>query len=382
MELTKIHEIIAWIVASQSLLLSLFVFTNTHKKQLSGYLFAGFLLLVTFIYCNCLTGFSYSFLYANFPHLIYVFSPFWYLLAPFLYLLVRSLIVPEFRLKGVHSIHLVPFLVDVSFLVASYHIHDADTKRRILDSGVLFRPELIINGISHILIVLYLFFAFLNIRKHQLQRKRNLQEITSKVPVKWLYFIVLGYFGVWLFWGINFTVFIFTGRSYELLSMIAKVTILSYSAAMVWNGLKDPHLLTSPGNGSRWKKLAHTKMEIRRHFNHVLDYMKNERPYLNPELTIVSLAEQLNMSERHLSLLINSSSYGNFNEFVNSYRIEDARQLMIQNKDITILEILYEVGFNSKSAFYAAFKKAIGVTPTHYREQYADSSVLSEIVFH
>ncbi len=380
--LTKIHEIIAWIVAFQSFHLALFVITNAHKKQLSQYLFAGFLLLVTFIYCNCLTGFSYDYLYANFPHLLYVFSPFWYLLAPFIYFLVRSLISPEFRIKGIHCFHLIPFIIDVTFLIVAYHLNDADTKRRILDSGMLFRPELIINGISHILIALYLLIAFLVIRKYQMRQSRKLDEITSKVPIKWLYFIVLGYFTVWLFWGINFLSFVVTGKSYELLSLLAKLAILNYSIIMVWNGLKDSRLLIAPGNINRLRTLADTKTEINQRFRDVLNYMKIEKPYLNPELTITTLSEQLNMSEKHLSVLINSSFYNNFSEFVNSFRIEDARHLMIRDKNKTILEILYEVGFNSKSAFYVAFKKVIGVTPKFYREQYSQNSVLSEIILH
>jgi len=68
-----------------------------------------------------------------------------------------------------------------------------------------------------------------------------------------------------------------------------------------------------------------------------------------------------------LSQIINESKNINFYDYVNSYRISEAKDLLSSNCDKTILEILYEVGFNSKSAFNTAFKKFTSVTPSKYK---------------
>ncbi|KAB2844021.1 MAG: AraC family transcriptional regulator, partial [Melioribacteraceae bacterium] len=83
--------------------------------------------------------------------------------------------------------------------------------------------------------------------------------------------------------------------------------------------------------------------------------------------TIRELAENLNIHPNHLSQIINEKLGQNFFDFINSYRIKEAEKLLLKNGKKTILEIAFEVGFNSKSTFNAAFKKHTGVTPTAYK---------------
>jgi AraC-like DNA-binding protein len=99
-------------------------------------------------------------------------------------------------------------------------------------------------------------------------------------------------------------------------------------------------------------------------------FMKTEKPYLNPSLSIRNLAEDIQMNSRDLSILINQNLEKHFFDFVNEYRIEEAKIILKDSskKEFTILEILYEVGFNSKSSFNTAFKKHTGYTPTEYRK--------------
>ncbi|WP_181575123.1 helix-turn-helix domain-containing protein [Chryseobacterium jejuense] len=101
-------------------------------------------------------------------------------------------------------------------------------------------------------------------------------------------------------------------------------------------------------------------------------YMTEEKPYLDPALTVQNLAAQMNMPSRELSILINSNMNQHFFDFVNKYRIENAMELLTNHskKDCTVLEILYQVGFNSKSSFNTAFKKHTALTPTEYRNTF------------
>ncbi|HEY8734249.1 MAG TPA: helix-turn-helix domain-containing protein, partial [Puia sp.] len=102
-----------------------------------------------------------------------------------------------------------------------------------------------------------------------------------------------------------------------------------------------------------------------------LNYMQDKKPYLEPELNLEQLASQLFIKPKLLSQAINEILGQNFYDFINRHRIEEAARLLTNPKDkkITILEVLYEVGFNSKSSFNTLFKKYTGLTPTEFRRK-------------
>ena len=99
--------------------------------------------------------------------------------------------------------------------------------------------------------------------------------------------------------------------------------------------------------------------------------MCSEQIYLRSDLTLPKLASLVSCSVNHLSQVINSGFGVSFFDYLNRYRIEYARELLVQldSKENAILNIAFAVGFNSNSAFYAAFKKYVGQTPAQYRKQ-------------
>ncbi|MDH5179641.1 MAG: helix-turn-helix domain-containing protein [Gammaproteobacteria bacterium] len=105
-------------------------------------------------------------------------------------------------------------------------------------------------------------------------------------------------------------------------------------------------------------------------------HMETERPYLDSRLTLPLLAKQLSISPNYLSQVINERFGKNFFDFINDYRIEAAKQLLADtiNNDTSIVSIAYDAGFNSKSAFYTAFKKHVGVRPLAYRQTLLDKT--------
>ena len=100
-------------------------------------------------------------------------------------------------------------------------------------------------------------------------------------------------------------------------------------------------------------------------------HMDHKKPYLEPELNLEQLATQISIRPKVLSQVINESLQQNFFDFVNRYRIEEAKRLLTNpaDKKITVLEVLYEVGFNSKSSFNTIFKKHTGVTPSEFKKK-------------
>jgi TolB-like protein/AraC-like DNA-binding protein len=96
--------------------------------------------------------------------------------------------------------------------------------------------------------------------------------------------------------------------------------------------------------------------------------MTDKQPYLDPELSLRSLAQLLDLPPNHLSQLLNEGFDKNFSAFVNAYRLEAFKQKAADpaNQQFTILALAYDSGFNSKTVFNTFFKKEVGMTPTAY----------------
>lgn len=115
---------------------------------------------------------------------------------------------------------------------------------------------------------------------------------------------------------------------------------------------------------------AKNKLNFSR-FSEIDSYIKAQKLFLDPGLSLATLETQFNLSEGYISQLINNFSGGNFSSYINKLRVEQAK-LYLQNSayaHYTIVSIALESGFNSKSAFYTAFKKVTGISPSEYKRQ-------------
>ncbi|MEL6559239.1 MAG: helix-turn-helix domain-containing protein [Bacteroidota bacterium] len=100
-------------------------------------------------------------------------------------------------------------------------------------------------------------------------------------------------------------------------------------------------------------------------------HVETERPFLNPALSLRSLAGQIEIHPNQLSWLLNDSLGKNFNEFINHHRIAHFKKLILDpdNSHISIIGLAYESGFNSKTVFNTAFKKEVGMTPKEFQKR-------------
>jgi AraC-like DNA-binding protein len=158
---------------------------------------------------------------------------------------------------------------------------------------------------------------------------------------------------------------------YNVMNFLSLNINFVFAFLIVYKGLKHPELfydISFESEKIKYEKSALTKDESLQHLDILKDYMIEEKPYLQPDLSINNLAETLNISSKILSQVINENLNQNFFDFINSYRIAEAKQKLSDlEKKITVLEVLYSVGFNSKSAFNAAFRKHTGTTPSEYK---------------
>lgn len=116
------------------------------------------------------------------------------------------------------------------------------------------------------------------------------------------------------------------------------------------------------------KLISDTHLEVMKSI--LIQVMEDKKPFLDPELSLFKLAAQLDISSHILSYIINKGFDENFYQFVNRYRIEEAKKL-IQNpamEHLSLLGIAFEVGFNSKTVFNTTFKKSTNQTPSEFKK--------------
>ncbi len=104
----------------------------------------------------------------------------------------------------------------------------------------------------------------------------------------------------------------------------------------------------------------------------VSEWMRADKPFLNPDLTLADLASQTGMTPNALSLCLNAGFGKSFNDFVNAYRIEEVKRRLQagDTQKLTLLGIAYESGFNSKTTFNRVFKETTGFSPKDYKNKF------------
>jgi AraC-like DNA-binding protein len=119
----------------------------------------------------------------------------------------------------------------------------------------------------------------------------------------------------------------------------------------------------------RYEKSGLKESDARNYLQALERYMRDEKPYLDSELTIVTVSERLGIPRHYLTQVINEYLNKNFFVYINEFRVSEAKLRMSDEnfRDHTILRIAYDSGFNSKSGFNIIFKKHTGYTPTEYR---------------
>ena len=122
------------------------------------------------------------------------------------------------------------------------------------------------------------------------------------------------------------------------------------------------------GEAKKKKKILLDKKTIETYSDRLINHIHKEEPYLDPNLSLRSLADQIDIHPNQLSWLLNESLGKNFNEFINHYRIETFKSLSKdpKNSNITIMGLAYDSGFNSKTVFNTYFKKETGLTPKQF----------------
>jgi len=369
---------IAGIAVFVSLLLAFFLFTVKTENKLANRLFAFFFILTAID----LSGFFvYEYMDNHLDFEIFRWTT-CLLEMPLFYLYVLAVCYSDFRLKWKHLIHVIPFVVVNLVFIPRFYLASGTEKLHFFEFHNQMPEMYFFQILVEIQYFFYIVSVFLILKKY---REIYLENYTnpSTSTYKWLFQMTVVFLAahslVVLKNLLRYTDFdkIFIWSSILVGSVALLVTCWFVLKAMnhpeLFRGINSKLQLTKdilPKENDVVEEINSNQNEaITSQISILKNYMAEKEPYLDPSLTIQELANQINIPVRDLSVLINHHMDQHFFDFVNEYRIQKAMHILKdQSKsNLTILEILYEVGFNSKSSFNTSFKKYTNLTPTAYR---------------
>ena len=362
------------------MLLASFLLTVNTKNKLSNRLFASFLILTTLDLSSFFTD-KYFEANLNFEISRMTIS---LLIMPIFYLYVKSVCHSDSKLNPKNLLLILPFLIVNLIFIPRFYLATPTG----IDYVYEHFKQLLEIRFFYILVELQYFFyiilVFYTLKKYREIYLENYTN-TNNSSYKWLFqmtvFFLITHFIVFFKSLIRYTDY---NIIFNSLNVIIGTVALIISCWFVLKALNNPDLFKGVDSNmllvnetlnsktvSSEKELAETpkSAEIISQIELVKKHILEKESYLDSSLTIQELSEQVHIPVRDLSVLINHHMNQHFFDFINEFRILKSMQILKDpsKKKHTVLEILYEVGFNSKSSFNTAFKKHTNQTPTEFR---------------
>jgi AraC-like DNA-binding protein len=369
-DLTTIIGLISTFI---SLLLAVFIFSVESKNKISNKLFATFLILNAIEF----SGWFSSLLFDVPNNYLVARSQLSYLAMPVFYLYILSVCYSDFKLQWKHLWHFAPYIIANIVMIPRFYLSSTEEKLNLYKNFNELYEIIFVHITLHLQTTIYIIIGFVVLKR---ARKIYVENYSSNTleTYKWLFQLLL-FTAMLYFLAIIKNIFKYFGEqnNFDTAQNILGIVVLWVVCWYVLKALKYPNLFS--GVDSKTKLITDLVEESNQsrslisneEVEKLTSYMESEKPYLNPSLSIRNLSEEIEMNSRDLSVLINKNLNKHFFDFVNEYRINEAMNILKnpEKKDFTVLEILYEVGFNSKSSFNTAFKKYTGFTPTQFKKK-------------
>jgi AraC-like DNA-binding protein len=207
-------------------------------------------------------------------------------------------------------------------------------------------------------------------------RRRMLGEFANveRKSLDWLRTILLVFAGAWTFFAIKQVLWV-TGTSIPAFNIALAFTETLAIAAFAYLGVQQPELPSerktkvraSTADASARRPIL-TEQRMSRTAAKLVGALEADKLYADSDLSLRKLSDITGVTKNHISETLSQHLGVNFFDFVNSHRADEAKRLLSET-ELNTLEVAFEVGFNSRSTFNAAFKKHVGAPPSQYRAE-------------
>lgn len=296
----------------------------------------------------------------------------WLLIGPLIYI-YSSLRKDKYEFSKLVP-HFVPFLITclLTPLLTESDLSEIQVNYGMLAAFYGFRKLSILHYAYSTIFVLqfihlavYLILSFFEVRKYENSIKISYSSVKIN-DFRWLY-VLISSFVFALIGCSGFLSYTFITHQYLRALDYIYVIPLGLVSYLVSYRLAGVHWLQpSVLQDAKYEKSGLKKEEASEYHQKLLSFMSEKKPYLDNELRLRTLAEKLKISENYLSQVINEKEKLSFFDFINKYRVDEAKRLIGSSDNISLKEIGYQSGFNNRTSFTNAFKKFGGITPTKY----------------
>ena len=367
------HDIVLALVIILSFLLAARVRSVAALPRAAQILLPSFFVLHGFVALDTLLFWGDAIKFAAFnvsAWLPMFFSFASFAIGPVMYWAFRSVLSPAKPIKLTDYLQLLPALLTFPYLFWACYRYPFEQQSELIlnlaifsDVNVHFMTFLTLKKIMPVIygfLCVKLLFRKAPATENLAGVKPLLQPCTAFVFI-WFWIVLTHVLGQWLPLASSDLMGIF--GNYISLTLVAALTYKSFGYAAP--AMPVEHFTPEPEAEDTTEDIVVLAERIHK-------FIQSEKCYLNPRLTLERFAALLHISPRHVSLAINRCFEQNFQEYINGFRVEEAKRLLRDNVDHekTILDIAQESGFNSKATFNRIFKLSTGVTPSAYRQQF------------
>ena len=312
-------------------------------------------------------GFMQLFLYLigtqkiyDYPHFFFTQIPVVLILGPLVYLFVQSILQNKKSMERGDWLHYVPAVMSLIILMP-FLINSADKKRELI-YGVLQMGTFVPLRLAVVVILgslsLYIVISIRDVWRQRASGNPATQKLMILLALLFASMLisVLGSIGVMTLW---FP--LIRGNSVCMTFLIMGIYLLSQ---------RFPYLVshaTVPVRNRKEHDWKLSREEIMNMDTQIKNLMQVEKFYCDEDLTLAKLSDALEVTPHFLSHFLNEHYKKNFNTYINSYRVKEAKKLLLEEPQRNTLSIAYAAGFNSYTAFYTAFKKKTRLSPAEYR---------------
>jgi len=363
----------------QGILLSLLLFLKKQNRNANRILSVAILCLSLDILSVYLTEMQ---VYDKYPFLFGYSTAYPFIYGPIFYIYTLLVTKEEEKFRAKYLLHFIPFVLVYLYVSPFYFLSHADKLVKINEYLTQVQPDMIIISIfKPIHGILYTWFSIKAIDELSEKLKTSYSNLDKK-RLDWLKYLISSTMIVWIIVAIFILTSVIMGADslfYDI-AIYFSVSILIY--AIGYGALSHAEVLNQTELGidtpqdqarEKYEKSNLTEDDIIKFKERLLDVLKTKKLYLKSDLTLANLSEELGISNHNLSEVINKSFNKNFYDLINSYRVEEVKEI-IKNPDFShysLLAIAFEAGFSSKSSFNTIFKKLTNTTPSEFRKQFA-----------
>lgn len=372
---SSVINILASIIVFQLSLLIVFLLSSTQGKKLSNRILAGFFLWLLLNLADAMLGY-YGF-YKIYPGVAHLEDGLIFLVGPLIYYYTTSMLYRNFTFQRWHLTHLLPFFLLTTAFQVYYHFQPAAFQKQIqtaIADQNLPAPFYFSIALVYMHVGAYLVASFLEV-KHYHRRIRERFSSLIKMKMDWLLFMLIFITAIFAI-SVTYTFLPVAGlRSFfNATFVIPFLVILIFTNSVVWKTMKQPAIFSGLDYDEEKQKYvgsALTEQEKSMLKSKLMLLLEVEKVYLQPDLTVDELAEKVGAAPKKISQVINESFGQTFFDLINTNRIEEAKRIMRDSTDpkLTVLEIMYRSGFNSKSSFNSIFRKKTGLTPGEFKKR-------------